>query len=73
MTVAMTQMMKRGKPSMANPFVPIQKQSKKAQKKANAKRRGTWYGINPVTRVPTNSRAYNRAKTTAAFRRTNMD
>ena len=43
-------------------FIPFEKLSKKKQKELNAKNRGSWYGINPVTRKPENSRAYNRKK-----------
>ena len=50
-------------------FVPYEKMSKKAQKAANAKHRGSWNGINLVTRVPVNSRAYQRQKATQAARR----
>ena len=44
-------------------FVPYEKLSKKKKKELDSTRRGTWYGINPVTRKPENSRAYNRKKT----------
>ena len=44
-------------------FVPYEKLSKKKKKELDSARRGTWYGINPVTRKPENSRAYNRKKT----------
>lgn len=43
-------------------FIPSEKLSKKKQREQNAKRRGSWYGLNPVTRKPENSRAYNRRK-----------
>jgi hypothetical protein len=43
-------------------FIPFEKLSKKEQQKRNAARRGSWYGLNPVTRKPENSRAYNRRK-----------
>ena len=43
-------------------FIPYEKLSKKKQKELNAKNRGSWYGINPVTRKPENSKAYNRKK-----------
>ena len=32
----------------------IEKLSKKQQKAINAKKRGSWYGVNPVTRKPEN-------------------
>ena len=43
-------------------FVPYDKLSKKKKKELDKARRGSWYGINPVTRKPENSRAYNRRK-----------
>ena len=43
-------------------FIPFEKLSKKKKKDLNAKNRGSWYGINPVTRKPENSKAYNRKK-----------
>ena len=44
-------------------FVPYDKLSKKKKRELDKVRRGSWYGINPVTRKPENSRAYNRKKT----------
>jgi len=41
-------------------FIPYEKLSKKKQKELNAKKRGSWYGLNPVTRVPESPRAYKR-------------
>lgn len=43
-------------------FVPYEKLSKKKKRELDAKRRGSWGGINPVTRKPENSRVYNRRK-----------
>ena len=43
-------------------FIPYEKLSKKEQRRRNAQRRGTWYGLNPVTRKPQNSKAYNRQR-----------
>ena len=43
-------------------FVPYEKLSKKEKKKQDAARRNTWGNLNPVTRKPENSRAYNRRK-----------
>ena len=43
-------------------FVPYEKLSKKKKRELDAQKRGTWYGINPVTRKPENSKAYNRRK-----------
>ena len=41
-------------------FVPLKKQSKKAQREHHAKQRGSWYGLSPVTRTVPNGKAYNR-------------
>ena len=43
-------------------FVPFEKLSQKKQRELNAKRRGTWDGISPVTRKAKNVKAYNRKK-----------
>jgi hypothetical protein len=43
-------------------IIPYEKLSKKEKRKADAIRRGTWGDMNPVTRKPENSRAYNRRK-----------
>lgn len=49
-------------------FVPYEKLSKKEKKKLDAERRGSWGSMSPVTRVPKNSKAYNRSKAKTAFR-----
>lgn len=43
-------------------FIPYEKLSKKKQRELNTKKRGSWYGLSPVTRKPENSKAYNRRK-----------
>lgn len=43
-------------------FTPYEKLSKRAKKAVNDSRRGSWNGVNPVTRRSENPRAYNRAK-----------
>ena len=43
-------------------YIPYEKLSKKEKKKINAAQRGSWGAINPVTRKPENSRAYNRRR-----------
>lgn len=47
--------------------VPLNKRSKKARKEYHAKQRGSWYGLNPVTRTVPNGKVYdrNRVKRTA--------
>jgi len=44
-------------------FIPYEKLSKKEKRKLDLIRRQTWGTLNPVTRKPDNSRAYNRPKT----------
>lgn len=39
-----------------------EKLSKKEKKKRDKTKRGTWFGVNPVTRRPESSKAYNRRK-----------
>lgn len=43
-------------------FIPYGKLSKKEKKKINQAKRQTWGAINPVTRKPENSNAYNSRK-----------
>ncbi len=43
-------------------FVPYEKMSKKQRRAVDAKRRGSWGSLNPVTRKPANPKAYNRQK-----------
>lgn len=43
-------------------FIPYEKLSKKEKRKLDAAKRGTWGEINPVTRKPQSSKAYNRNK-----------
>ena len=42
--------------------IAYEKLSKKEKRKIDNGRRKTWGNLNPVTRKPTNSRAYNRKK-----------
>ena len=42
--------------------VPLKKQSKRAQKEYHSRKRGSWYGISPVTRSVPNGRAYDRKR-----------
>ena len=43
-------------------FIPYEKLSKKEKRKLDQARRQSWRGLNPVTRKPANSKAYNRRK-----------
>lgn len=42
--------------------IPLSKQSKKEQHKYYALKRGSWNGIDPVTRKAKNPKAYDRQK-----------
>ena len=43
-------------------FIPYEKLSKKEKRKMDLAKRQTWGNMNPVTRKPENSKAYNRNK-----------
>ena len=43
-------------------FIPYEKLSKKEKPKMDLAKRQTWGELNPVTRKPENSKAYNRNK-----------
>ena len=43
-------------------FIPYEKLSKKEKRKLDRSRRQTWGELNPVTKKPVNSKAYNRRK-----------
>ena len=43
-------------------FIPYEKLSKKKQRELDLKKRGSWGGLNPVTRKPRNPKAYDRRK-----------
>jgi hypothetical protein len=43
-------------------YVEYKKLSKKYKRKVDNSKRKTWGELNPITRKPTNSRAYNRKK-----------
>jgi len=43
-------------------FIPYGKLSKKEKRKLDLAKRQTWGELNPVTRKPENSKAYNRNK-----------
>lgn len=46
-------------------FVPYEKMSKKEKRKLDLAKRQTWGELNPVTRKPENSKAYNRKRAQA--------
>ena len=43
-------------------YIDYEKLSKTEKRKIDNRQRQTWGGLNPVTRKPTNSKAYNRKK-----------
>ena len=43
-------------------FIPYEKLSKKKQRELNSKKRGSWNGVCPVTRMTANEKIYNRKK-----------
>ena len=45
-----------------NNYIPFEKLSKKKKKEYYASQRGTWNGVNPVTKVVPNKKLYNRKK-----------
>lgn len=47
---------------MMEKYIPYEKLSKKEKRKIDSCRRKTWGNLNPVTRKPVNSKAYNRKK-----------
>ena len=52
--------------------VPYDKLPKKKKREINARYRGSWNGVNPITRKPKNSKAYDRNKE-KSNRRTDED
>lgn len=43
-------------------IIPLEKQSKSAQRKFHTRQRGTWNGITPVTRTVPDKTKYNRRR-----------
>lgn len=43
-------------------FIPFEKLSKKEKAARNKEKRGSWLGLNPVTRTPPNPKAYDRSR-----------
>jgi hypothetical protein len=43
-------------------FIPYEKLSKKEKRKIDLAKRQTWGDLNPVTRMPVSSKAYQRSK-----------
>lgn len=47
---------------LRNRFIPLEKQSKKAQRAYHAKQRGSWNGVNPTSKVIPSGKTYSRKK-----------
>ena len=47
---------------MKKKLIPLKKQSKAAQKEHAASQRGSWEGVNPVTRVAESRKRYSRKR-----------
>lgn len=43
-------------------FVPLNKRSKKAQREFYAQKRGSWHGVNPISRTVQSRKAYDRVR-----------
>ena len=43
-------------------LVPLDKRSKKARREYHAKQRGSWHGVNPITRTVQSRKTYDRAR-----------
>ena len=50
-----------------NKFTSLNKKSKKLQREFHNQNRGSWNGINPVSRVVPNKKIYNRKKLSKKF------
>lgn len=50
-------------------MVPLSKQSKRMQKEYYKKQRGSWYGLNPVTRTVPNKKTYDRGVAKAQLKK----
>jgi hypothetical protein len=48
-------------------FIPRDKLSKKKRKELYAKDRGSWNGVNPVTKVKESKKLYDRKKTRITY------
>lgn len=57
---------KRG--AVAMKYIPLEKQSKRAQKAHHDRQRGSWNGVTPVTRVVPSRKAYDRNRVRQADR-----
>lgn len=54
-------------------YVPLEKRSKKEQKAFHAAQRGSWNGVNPVSRKAESKKVYNRSRMKQAERKFRKD
>lgn len=54
-------------------YIPMEKRSKREQRAFHAAQRGSWNGINPVSRVAPNLKRYNRNRIKQAERRSGSE
>ena len=50
-------------------MIPLEKQSKREQRKFQADKRGSWNGIKPITRIVESRKVYDRNRIRQAERR----
>lgn len=43
-------------------WIPLEKRSKREQRRFHARQRGSWYGLSPVTRKVDSGKGYNRGR-----------
>ena len=53
-------------------MIPLDKQSKKHRRAYHATQRGTWYGVNPVSRMKPSGKAYDRNRLKRETRKENQ-
>lgn len=54
-------------------FVPLEKRSKREQKEFHAAKRGSWNGVNPVSRKAESKKIYDRNRMKKEERRSRRD
>ena len=54
-------------------FIPLNKKSKKEQKKFHSMQRKDWNGLNPMTRTVPNGKGYDRNKVKDGYRKNSRE
>ena len=54
-------------------YIPVGKRNKRKQKEYYAAHRGSWNGVNPISRAVPSKKIYNRKKEKQAERRSGWD